>query len=82
MTRRASLRAAAAATALATITILASVPAAAPATARPEGPGASPSPVFGADQRNCPLRRVGRQLVHCDNLTGAGVVAPLSVPRL
>ncbi|MGH8893761.1 MAG: hypothetical protein ACRDWY_10740 [Actinomycetes bacterium] len=31
---------------------------------------------------SCPLRRIGRQLVRCDNLTGAGVPAPLSVPRL
>lgn len=81
MNKRASLRASAAATAIATLTVLAAVPAAAPASARLEGPGASPTPVF-FDQRNCPLRRIGRQLVHCDNLTGAGVAAPLSVPTL
>lgn len=30
----------------------------------------------------CPLRRIERQLVRCDSLTGAGVVAPLWVPEL
>jgi hypothetical protein len=29
---------------------------------------------------NCPLRRVGDHLVRCDNLTGAGVPAPIWVP--
>ena len=32
--------------------------------------------------RRCPLRRIDRQLVRCDNLTGAGVAAPLSIPEL
>ena len=46
---------------------------------------ASPPPdplravAFGND---CPLRRVGTQFVRCDNLTGAGVQAPGSVPEL
>lgn len=30
----------------------------------------------------CPLRRIGRQLVRGDFLTGAGVPAPLGVPEL
>ena len=30
----------------------------------------------------CPLRRVGRHLVRCDDLTGAGVPAPTWVPEL
>jgi hypothetical protein len=29
----------------------------------------------------CPLERIGRQLVRCDNLTGAGALAPLFVPE-
>jgi hypothetical protein len=31
---------------------------------------------------NCPLRRLDRQLVRCDNLTGDGVSAPLFIPEL
>jgi hypothetical protein len=34
------------------------------------------------DALNCPLRRVGTQLVRCDYLTGGGFTAPLSVPEL
>lgn len=30
----------------------------------------------------CELQRLDRQLVRCDNLTGAGVLAPLHVPEL
>ena len=29
----------------------------------------------------CPLERIGTQLVRCDNLTGAGVPAPLFIPE-
>jgi hypothetical protein len=29
---------------------------------------------------NCPLRRIGDQLVRCDNLTGAGIPAPSACP--
>jgi hypothetical protein len=29
----------------------------------------------------CPLERIGRQFVHCDNLTGHGVDAPSWVPE-
>jgi hypothetical protein len=32
--------------------------------------------------RDCPLRRIDRQLVRCDNWTGAGVPAPLFIPEL
>jgi hypothetical protein len=32
--------------------------------------------------RDCPLRRLDRQLVRCDNLTGDGVSAPLFIPEL
>jgi quercetin dioxygenase-like cupin family protein len=31
--------------------------------------------------RRCPLERIGDQLVRCDNLTGAGAVAPPWVPE-
>jgi hypothetical protein len=37
---------------------------------------------FSSYEHNCPLRRVGNQLVRCDNLTGAGVSAPHWVPEL
>jgi hypothetical protein len=37
---------------------------------------------FSWHEHNCPLRRVGSQLVRCDNLTGAGATAPDWVPEL
>jgi hypothetical protein len=37
---------------------------------------------FSWHEHNCPLRRVGSQLVRCDNLTGAGATAPDWVPKL
>lgn len=30
---------------------------------------------------DCPLERIGTQLVRCDNLTGAGVDAPSWIPE-
>jgi hypothetical protein len=30
---------------------------------------------------DCPLERIGTQLVRCDNLTGAGVEAPSWIPE-
>ena len=55
--------------------------AATSAAARPD-PG-EPIPVrFSSYERDCPLSRVDTQLVRCDNLTGAGVTAPASVPGL
>ncbi|MHC6230000.1 hypothetical protein ACX5I6_09905 [Arthrobacter sp. MMS24-T111] len=30
---------------------------------------------------DCPLERIGTQLVRCDNLTGAGVAAPFWIPE-
>jgi hypothetical protein len=50
-----------------------------PAAARPH-PGESIVPRF--DERNCLLSRIDTQLVRCDNLTGAGVPAPVGVPAL
>lgn len=31
---------------------------------------------------HCSLMRIGTQLIRCDNLTGAGVPAPLFIPPL
>jgi|RhiMetStandDraft_4_1073278.scaffolds.fasta_scaffold151515_2 hypothetical protein len=56
------------------------------AAARPvdEHAGLRPSPPAVASMvgPNCPLRRIDRQLVRCDNLTGNGVSAPLFIPEL
>ncbi|MGX5715452.1 hypothetical protein [Arthrobacter sp. MAHUQ-56] len=30
---------------------------------------------------DCPLERIGTQLVRCDNLTGAGAAAPYWIPE-
>ena len=52
------------------------------ATARPD-PGPQPSSQFPSNSQQCRLSRVGTQLVKCDNnLTGAGVTAPVWVPEL
>ena len=52
--------------------------------ARPLDPNPVPhrSIAFPDSPLNCPLRRIDRQLVRCDNLTGAGVAAPLFIPEL
>jgi hypothetical protein len=55
--------------------------AAAPATARPDL-GGLPTIRFSSYDQNCPLNRIDTQLMRCDNLTGAGVTAPGSVPEL
>jgi hypothetical protein len=55
--------------------------AAAPATARPD-PGEPIRIRLSSDERNCPLSRIGTQLVRCDDLTGGGVPAPVWVPEL
>jgi len=56
-----------------------------PAAARPDDgrgrPGTPPVVILFSDH-NCLLRRIDRQLLRCDNLTGAGVPAPLFVPEL
>jgi hypothetical protein len=64
--------------AAAAATIIAGL-AAIPATARPE-PG--PAVPDRCSSYNCPLQRIGTQLVRGDNLTGAGVTAPVGVPEL
>lgn len=59
-----------------------------PVSAKPDPGGGveRPSVIVRADadrlDRACPLRRLDRQLVRCDDLTGAGVRAPRSVPLL
>ena len=72
------------ASAAAILTMLASS-AAFPAAARPLDP-IYPAPnrsiAFSDSPLDCPLRRIDRQLIRCDNLTGAGVPAPLFIPEL
>ena len=55
-----------------------------PAAARPHD-GRNPNTprvvAFKIDH-DCPLRRIDRQLLRCDNWTGAGVPAPLFIPEL
>jgi hypothetical protein len=54
-----------------------------PAAARPDDGRSGPPPVVVVEsQHNCPLRRLDRQLVRCDNLTGDAVAAPLFIPTL
>jgi len=65
--------------AAAAATLLAGL-AATPATARPD-PGER-IPIRFSSYANCPLNRIDTQLVRCDNLTGAGALAPASVPEL
>jgi hypothetical protein len=55
--------------------------AAFPATARPDPGGPIPVRFSIYDYNNCPLERIGTQLVKCDDLTGAGVRAPVSIPE-
>jgi hypothetical protein len=38
-------------------------------------------PNVPASYADCPLERIGTQLVRCDNLTGAGVDAPFWIPE-
>jgi hypothetical protein len=48
------------------------------ATARPDpGPAEDPTPA----DAYCSVERIGRQIVHCDNLSGDGVPAPLWLPQ-
>ena len=55
-----------------------------PTPSRPLNPEPAPhrSIAFSGSPLNCPLHRIDRQLVRCDNLTGAGVAAPLFIPEL
>jgi hypothetical protein len=65
---------------VAATTLLAGL-AAMPVAARPD-PGEPIPTRFSSYDRNCPLSRIDTQFVRCDNLTGADVSAPASVPEL
>ncbi len=71
--------------ALACAAVMALVGTASLAQARPDdGGGVRATPAaraYPSSPRRCPLERVGNQLVRCDNLTGAGAVAPSWVPE-
>lgn len=67
------------------ILIMLASSAAVPAMARPlyaDPPVATRKITFPDSSLPCPLRRIDRQLVRCDSLTGAGVAAPLFIPEL
>jgi hypothetical protein len=67
-----------AAGALLSLLILASAAPTAAARPDPGDTGAVPIDLH----RRCQLIRIDRQLVRCDDLTGAGVPAPLFIPEL
>jgi hypothetical protein len=71
------------ATAAAILTMLAGS-VAVPTAARPLDPDPAPHRriAFPDSPLNCPLRRIDRQLVRCDILTGAGGAAPLLILEL
>jgi hypothetical protein len=72
------------ATAAAILTVLAGSVAVPAAVARPVDPDGVPRHRITVSESllTCPLRRIDRQLVRCDNLTGAGVPAPLFIAKL
>ena len=51
------------------------------ASARPDPIDVQPV-AGGVPAVSCALQRIDRQLVRCDNLTGAGIAAPLFIPEL
>lgn len=53
------------------------IPSAGTAGARPD-PG---EPTASRDKPFCPVERIGRQIVRCDDLSGNGVLAPLTLPQ-
>jgi hypothetical protein len=65
--------------AAATVATLIAGLAVAPAVARPDSGGQFA--LRWSSYENCPLNRIDSQLVRCDQLTGAGVDAPLFVPE-
>jgi hypothetical protein len=71
-------------TAAAILTVLAGSVAVPAAVARPVDPDGVPKyrTTVSDSSLTCPLRRIDRQLVRCDNLTGAGVPAPLFIAKL
>ena len=50
-----------------------------PAAARPDPGPRSTTTQQGTSENYCPLERIARQLIRCDNLTGDDVPAPLWV---
>jgi len=52
------------------------------ASAKPDQGGPPADAGFWIYPENCVLKRIGSQLVRCDDLTGAGVSAPLCIPEL
>ena len=69
------------ATVTAGLIVLAVVGTPGTAAARPDaGTAVRTAPAGATATVGCPLRRIGDQLVRCDDLTGAGVTAPLWVP--
>ena len=66
------------------ILILLAGSAAVPAAAHPldPDPPIATRKITFQDSSRCPLLRIDRQLIRCDNLTGAGVPAPLFIPEL
>ena len=52
------------------------------ASAKPDPGGLVPDTGYWIYPGNCVLKRISSQLVRCDNLTGAGVSAPLWIPEL
>ena len=66
---------------IAVLSLLALAGGAQTASARPD-PADSGSSGTSVQDGSCELRRIGTQLVRCDNLTGAGVAAPAWIPEL
>jgi hypothetical protein len=74
-----SLTTRAAAGALLSLLIIAGGAPTAAAKPDPGGSGAVSTTIL---HRSCPLQRVDTHLVRCDDLTGAGVLAPPFIPEL
>lgn len=66
--------------ALAAAALLLAVVVPAPAFAKPD-PGTSGGMVPVLTGQQCPLTRIGTQFVRCEDLTGAGALAPSWVPE-
>jgi hypothetical protein len=63
-------------------TILVAATGTGSAVAAPDPGPVRTYPASAQSSADCPLERVGTQLVRCDNLTGAGVPATEWVPEL
>ncbi len=78
---RTQIRAAVLAGALLLTTLVTAGPAMAYIVPRPPVPTVEQTDEDGTTPGYCPLRRVGTQLVRCDDLTGNGVAAPAHVTK-